>query len=173
VDSDEKLIEEYVATFPRYDDDFAEDPSGDPLKETVVKFATPEAELAALEAELPLPFPPLFRALLLNYRYDAVDLNGYSLLANPWGIDFNDLKKNLFCDEHLWPVLLKNGFVQLGKGEKFSDYDPVCFDASAKMAVVKLDHEEILMHERIEVVRKLAASFRELVEQTIAEAPKQ
>jgi hypothetical protein len=53
------------------------------------------------------------------------------------------------------------------------DYDPVCFDLNKRSpdgdcAIVKVDHEEALSHERFRIVAVLADSFRELVQQTIA-----
>jgi len=180
VNDDEKLLEEYVAVFPKYDPDF-DDPEE---AKRVTRVVTSEPVLAALETELPSPFPPLFRALLLNYRYSPVDFwhasgeylgceidkDAYELLPNPPGPGLKGFREKMLLDPHLWPTLLENGFLQFGRGGG-GDYDPVCFDTAGGMAVVELDHEEILMHRKIKVLRTLAAGFRELVEQTIARAP--
>jgi hypothetical protein len=132
---------------------------------------TPSAAADELERFLPGPLPPLFRELVLNYRYLEVDLGRYRLLSNPPSASLHGLKSAMFRDEFLSSVLLRHGFIQFGKGPDVN-YDPVCFDTSQRrsrdeMAVVRLDHEEILCYERIVVVERLAASFRELVEETI------
>jgi hypothetical protein len=67
--------------------------------------------------------------------------------------------------------LIRNGFIPFGKGPDV-DYDPVCFDLTSRKknadyGIVKIDHEEILCNERIQVVGKLAPSFEELVVPTI------
>ncbi len=74
-------------------------------------------------------------------------------------------------DQFLWNALLEKGFVRFGKGADF-DYNPVCFDLSARrkngdFRVVKIDHEEILCNRRVKIVGELAASFEKLVMLTI------
>ena len=71
-------------------------------------------------------------------------------------------------------VLSDGGFVQFGKGPDY-DYDPICFDLSRRDAegdcpVVKFDHEEILINERLVVVKELTPSFRELMKLIIEDA---
>jgi hypothetical protein len=132
---------------------------------------TPAAAADELERMLPGPLPPLFRELVLNYRYLEVDLGRYRLLANPPSEGLHGLHRAMLCDGFLSRVLQRHGFIQFGKGPDVN-YDPVCFDTSQRrsgdeMAVVQLDHEEILCNERIVVVERLASSFRELVEETI------
>ena len=53
------------------------------------------------------------------------------------------------------------------------DYDQICFETKTRKKgdecrIVKIDHEEVLVIERIQIVREIAPSFRSLVEQTIA-----
>jgi hypothetical protein len=77
-------------------------------------------------------------------------------------------------DKFLSSFALKNGYIPFGKGSDM-DYDPVCFDLTARkknreFEIVKLDHEEVLCNERIRVVAKLAPTFEQLVEDTIASA---
>ena len=73
------------------------------------------------------------------------------------------------------PTLLEAGYIQFGRGPD-SDFDPVCFDLKSRKKynreckIVKLNHEEILCNNRIKVVSELAASFEQLVRNTIERA---
>ena len=62
--------------------------------------------------------------------------------------------------------------MQFGRGSDV-DYDPVCFDMSNPRGddyrIVKLDHEEILMEDRLVEVAELAPSFRDLIERVVIE----
>lgn len=122
---------------------------------------------------VPGPLPPLYERLILTYHWGEVDLDRYRLLPNfPPPLD--GLIKVMKADAVLFRVLSSNGFVQFGRGPDI-DYDPVCFDLNARAAdgdcaIVKLDHEEILIRERIRVVAKVADTFRQLVLQTIGDS---
>lgn len=53
-----------------------------------------------------------------------------------------------------------------------ADYDPVCFDISARTKnndckIVKIDHEQILCHNRVKKVAELAPTFEQLMLDTI------
>jgi hypothetical protein len=184
---DAELLRKYVETFGTWDDmiAFEWDP---PHQELVVApgpgsaaddfvrwqplpWTTPVAAVEELEAMLPHSLPPLYRELILGYRFLQVDLDRYDLLANPPSDGLGGLSKEIFRDKGLSEVLLENGFIQFGRGSG-SSYDPVCFDTSMRLpngepAVVRLDHEQILCYGRIKVVERLAPSFRELNEDTI------
>ncbi|MGH9795398.1 MAG: hypothetical protein ACRD5G_11540 [Candidatus Acidiferrales bacterium] len=128
--------------------------------------------LEALYAVLPFKLPSLYEQLILSYRWAEVDLVGYRLLANPPGEDLLGLLEEMRRDRIIFSTLVRHGYTQFAKGEDI-DYDPVCFDGRRRTrdsdcAIVKLDHEGILCHERVTIVKELAPSFRELVNQTIA-----
>lgn len=130
--------------------------------------------LDPLYAKLPARFPPLYERLILSYRWAEVDLQSYTLLANPPGPDFSRLFALISGDPGLLESLIPAGYIQFAKGPDM-DYDPVCFDVNSRRKngdcrVVKIDHEEILCNYRIKVVAELAPSFEELVQQTIAYA---
>lgn len=132
----------------------------------------PEPELLEpIYAKLPARFPPLFERLLLTYRWAEVDLQEYRLLASPRGEDLDGFLQEMSRDKGLWEALIPGGFLPFGKGPDI-DYDPVCFDISSRkkgreMRVVKIDHEEILCHQKVKVVAELAPSFEALVQGTI------
>lgn len=130
---------------------------------------TPASACQELEARLPAPLPPLYRRLILSYRYLRVELGELCLLANPPSPGLAGLEQEMFRDALLSRVMLQHGYIPFGKGAG-GDYDPVCFNiarrtADGDMQVVRLDHEEILCYERIKVRAVLSPTFRQLVEQ--------
>jgi hypothetical protein len=133
--------------------------------------STPAACLKKPYARLSARFPPLYESLVLAYRWAEVDLQSYRLLANPPGPDLSGLFKEMSEDSGLWNALLPAGYIQFGRGPDV-DYDPVCFDTKSRTQsgdcrIVKIDHEEIICNYRVKVVAELAASFEQLVLQTI------
>ena len=103
------------------------------------------ALLELLYARLPARFPALFESLLLTYRWAEVDLQTYSLMANPPGPDLEGFFRQISGDRGLWEALLPAGYLRFGKGAG-GDYDPVCFDMNSRtksreMRIVKIDHE--------------------------------
>lgn len=187
---DQELLETYVATFPKFDDMLADEFSlpaaiqlaiesadrDDERRWKPIRVETPRSNLREVYAELPCTFPPLFERLLLSYRWAEVDLDTYRLIANPPGHDLNGFFQQMTNDPFLWEALLPAGFLQFGKGPDL-DYDPVCFDTKTRKQggecrIVKIDHEEILCHDRVKVVAELAPSFYQLVLETIERANK-
>jgi hypothetical protein len=183
---DTELLERFVATFGAWDDLMALDSVPAELAAPPrlddddsftywrpVSLATSMAAAEELERFLPRRLPPLFRQLVLSYRYLEVDLDRYQLLANPPSTGLDGLREEMFRDKALSDVLLRLGYIQFGRGRR-SNYDPLCFDiarrhSSGDMEVVRLDHEEILCYSRIRVVERVAPDFRELVEETISQ----
>jgi hypothetical protein len=137
---------------------------------------TAENEPSALDplyAKLPARFPPLYEQLVLSHRWADVDLQTFTLLANPPSEGLSGLLQRIMKDKGLWETLIPNGYLQFGKGPDM-DYDPVCFDISSRKnrdyRIVKIDHQDILCNSRIKVVAEIAPSFRALVLQTIERA---
>jgi hypothetical protein len=135
-----------------------------------LKVATDPSALDGLHAKLPARIPKLFEHLLLNYRWAEVDLDMFTLTANPIGHDLSRWLAEASRDTFLWNFHLSNGYIPFAKGH---DYDRICFETKTRKKgdecrIVKIDHEGVLVNERIVIVRELAPSFRLLVEQTIA-----
>jgi hypothetical protein len=187
MNTDEALIDRYVASFEKLDDMRAvkelfpiawELAVGDPdqfgeKSWRPAKVQTDKSMLEPLYAQLPFRFPPLYEELVLSYRWAEVDLSIYTLLANPAGPTLTRLQKEMYMGG-LWKALVPAGYVQFAKGPDV-DFDPVCFDYNPRRQggdckIVKIDHEEMLCNNRIKVVAELAYSFRELVEQTVRTA---
>lgn len=135
------------------------------------KHKTDPLRLEALYARLPARFPPLYESLILHYRWEEVDLELYTLLANPPGPDFGGLYSQISGDSALWRQLSRSGYLPFAKGPG-GDYDRVCFDLKSRKKnrdckIVKISHEEILCNNRIKVVSELASNFEDLVRKTI------
>jgi hypothetical protein len=185
--NDEELLEEYVATFLKFDEMVADEFSLPTALQLAVedtdqydrrlwkpvRIETPPSQLQEVYAELPARFPRLFERMVCLYRWAEVDLGTYRLLANPPGPTLGGLLRQMSASA-LWEALIPAGFIQFGKGPDL-DYDPVCFDIKTRKQggdcmIVKIDHEEILCNNRIKVVAELAPSFYQLVLQTIDRA---
>lgn len=182
---DSELVDRFVLSFAKLDDLWADsclDPiawglaDGEPDESgrrawRPIKYDTDPACLDPLYAVLPGRFPPLYESLVLHYRWADVDLQSFTLLANPMEHDLKPLLARISADQHLWNHLIRAGYIPFGKGSG-GDYDPVCFELksrrqNADFRVVKIDHEGILSFDRLEVVAELASSFRELLLKTI------
>jgi hypothetical protein len=135
-----------------------------------VRAQTPPDTFRTFYDAVPGPLPPLYERLIGTYHFGPVDLGIFRLMPNfPPSLD--GLVKALKNDPVMFRVLLSHGFIQFGRGPDV-DYDAVCFDLNKRSpdgdcAIVRLDHEEILINERIHIVGALAGSFRELIHQTI------
>jgi hypothetical protein len=128
--------------------------------------------LAPLETRLPSPFPSLYRFLITHFKFAEFEVGPIMFFANTGQKDiFNDISRALFSDEGMYPVLLKNGLMQFGR-QAGGGYDPMCFDMKARRKddapIVQVDHEDILIRNRVRVVKDVAPSFREFVERFIA-----
>jgi hypothetical protein len=111
------------------------------------------------------PFPPSFQYLLANYSFPAFEFGPLMFFAHTGEDTFWELAKRLFQDEHMSPHLLRAGFLQIGN-PFFYNYDPVCFDGNGpriEKRIVQLDHEAILQHGEMKVVKEIAPSFVDFV----------
>ncbi len=183
-----ELIDKFIASFEAVADELFADQILDPVAWQLapgpenaygrkewrpLAQRTDASELDPLYAKLPARFPPLYEQLVLSYRWADVDLQSFTLLANPPGNGLSGLLQRIMSDKGLWETLIPNGYIPFAKGTDI-DYDPVCFDIKSRKnrdyRIVKIDHEEILCNYRIKVVSELALSFRALVLQTIERA---
>ncbi len=185
------LIENFVASFEKLDEMLIVDEHLDPIGWQLalsepdehgfkswrpIKVETPDQALEAIYAKLPARFPRLYEQLVLTYRWEEVDLQTCRLLANPPGRDLTGLLAQMSKDPAFWNTLRGAGYIQFGNGPDI-DYDPVCFDLSARKKngdcrIVKIDHEEILCNNRLKVVSEIAQSFENLMLRTIETASK-
>jgi hypothetical protein len=188
--SDDLLLDQFVAKFEVLDDGLFFFPEIDPIAAELsvgekgqygqqlwrpTRCNTEAAQLEPIYARLPGRFPKLFERLILSYRWAEVHLDTFTLLPNPPGPDLGRWLLEASRDAILWDFLLARGYVPFAKGPDI-DYDRVCFDLNSRgqegeSRIVKIDHEEVLCNNRLRVVAELAPTFRNLIKQTIAYNP--
>ena len=123
------------------------------------------ARIDALRNRTEKPFPPSFHYFLANYSFPAFEFGSLMFFANTGEDTFWELGKRLFQDKHMSPQLLEAGFLQIGN-PFFYNYNPVCFDCTSpriEKRIVQLDHESILQHAEMTVVKEIAPSFVDFV----------
>jgi hypothetical protein len=121
--------------------------------------------ISLLQARIGRRFPPSFLDLVSRFSFPAFEHGPMLLFANHREETFWDLSGKLFCDPVMSPALLEAGFIQIGN-PFFYNYDPICFDCNAganEPRLVQLDHEAILCHTEIYVVREIAPSFVDIL----------
>ena len=119
------------------------------------------ARIEQLEKRTGRSFPPCCQYLLTNYSFPAFEFGPMMFFANTGEDTFWELEKRLFEDKHMSPHLMTAGFLQIGN-PFFYNYDPVCFDTKSpriEKRIVQLDHEAILQHGEMNVVKEVAPSF--------------
>ena len=124
------------------------------------------ARIEQLQQRTGRPFPPSFHYLIANYSFPAFEFGPVMLFANTGEDTFWELEKRLFQDPHMSPHLLGAGFLQIGN-PYFYNYDPVCFDGHGpgiEKRIVQLDHEAILQHGEMTIIREVAPSFIDLID---------
>jgi hypothetical protein len=121
--------------------------------------------VAAVEERLGRALPPSFRCLVTGFAFPEFDIGGVTLFANLNDGSPEDVTVAPFADPFMSQWLIGRGYVQFGRPDT-ANYDPVCFDFSAKQKeppIVVLDHEDILLERPKVRVRKLADSFLDLI----------
>jgi hypothetical protein len=127
------------------------------------------ARIEQLEKQTGRSFPPSFQYLLANYSFPAFEFGPMMFLANTGEETFWELGTRLFKDKHMSPHLLRAGFLQIGN-PFFYNYDPVCFEVNGpriEKRIVQLDHEAILQHGEMQIIKEVAPSFVALVEAAV------
>lgn len=125
-----------------------------------------------LQNRLPQIMPGSFRSLIERHRFCCVTVGPVMFFANTGRPMFLELSDRLFRDKHLSPMLLQNGYLQFGNPFE-CNYDPICFDMRPRRGkdapIVQLDHEDILIHNRISLVEEIAPSLRHFMQRAIDE----
>jgi hypothetical protein len=126
----------------------------------------------ALEARLPHRFPASFGSLIRRYTFPSFDAGGLYVFGNTGGDDLDDLSVAIFKDRFIADATLKSGYIQFARPEGGS-YDPICFDArqsasNREFPIVRLDHEDILCHDRMRPIATVAASFYRFVVEMVS-----
>ena len=122
-----------------------------------------------LAQQLPQKFPRPYRSLIERYRFCNFEVGPLMLFANT-GHDLSyELSARL---SKPLPMLREHGYLQFGNPHE-TNFDPICFDMQRRKRddapIVQLDHEEILIRGRIELVAEIAPSFMEFMQRAILE----
>jgi hypothetical protein len=125
--------------------------------------------LGDLEARLPWPFPPTFHALVSRYCFPSFTcgpLTLYSVGLDAPADASSELRLAVLRDEPMIRVLWSAGYLPFARPADWS-YDPVCFDCrhptEEEPALVRIDHEEALIRQRVRVVEVLSPGFDRMV----------
>ena len=122
----------------------------------------------ALEKQLPKRLPPSFSSLVKRYAYVPFEWGPLHFFGNSATGDEQDFPAIVLRDRLLWSTMLNSGFVQFAQPAGVN-HDAICFDMRAsqrnrEFPIVRLDHESILIKQRIKICGEIAPSFFALVE---------
>ena len=120
-----------------------------------------------IEAAIARPLPAMFRSLIARFIYPEFQWKEVVFFGNTperIGNAAHELRVALTRDRRMSEVLMANGYIQFAQ-PSVGSYDPVCFQPGGAVdaPVVRLDHEEILMKGRIQIVERIASSFEKLI----------
>jgi hypothetical protein len=119
-------------------------------------------------AQLSLPFslPRCFTDFACRYVFTEFEIERLHHYDNYDGNEKWCWHAALFSDQAIYKVCSANLFLPIGQPEA-SNYDRVCLDLnrlkSGDCPVVQLDHEAILLKEKIKIVTELAPSYKKLI----------
>jgi hypothetical protein len=122
-----------------------------------------ELDLQLLDTFLPMELPPLFIELLTNFHWEEVYFEKFRLLPNQ-GI--KEFITEVSSDKFLSKVLLSNGLIQFARAVDGASYDLICFDtrgSGKQYPIVRVDHEEALIRDKLKVLSVVAPSFDALL----------
>lgn len=184
--SDQKLLQQFVEAFQRFDEMIA--PDGTPVELLIEQkvgewdswqdelkwhpkyIETSPKILAPLYTRIAGCFPLLYEQLVLSFRWLEVDLKVIRLLGNPPGSDFTDLTEAIFNDLVIADVLIPAGFIPFARSS--INYDPICFDLNTMTSqrdcpIIQFEHEAILCDFKIGKYWQHWTSFRDLISNII------
>ena len=118
------------------------------------------------EARLPFSLPRCLGDFLRKYTFSEFEIAGLHHYDNYASFERWCWVNAVFRDEAIFQICSANKFLPVGQPEE-GNYDRICLDLnrmkSGDCPVVQLDHEAILLKEKIKIVRELAPSYAKLV----------
>jgi len=127
----------------------------------------------AFETYLGRRLPPSFGALMRRYAFVPFEWGPVRVFGNSGADDKGDLIVAAVRDSAIWQATTKAGFIQFATSSGVN-YDPVCLDTTIRRKnrespIVRLDHEALLIKDRVVIVEQLAPSFAALLESLLAD----
>lgn len=134
--------------------------------------STSNSWVVQLEEKLPRRYPGPFHSLISDYRFCEFEVGPILFFANTGEDVWYELSKRVFADKHMSPFLLQKGYLQFGQAAG-GHYDPICFAPRGlkdkrESRIVRLDHEEILINNRIKIRDEVATSVEDFMERAIS-----
>jgi hypothetical protein len=128
--------------------------------------------IGAFESRLGRRLPPSFSSLMRRYAFVPFEWGRVRFFGNSGTDDGNDFAIATACDPAIWQAMIKAGFIQFARPPG-GNYDLICFDTTIRRKnrespIVRVDHEAILIYDRVIVVEDLWPSFAELLESLLA-----
>lgn len=127
---------------------------------------------AELEAQLKKRLPVSFGSFLSRYSFPSFEVGGISFFS--WQRETDQYTAEASSKRGgLSELLLPAGFFQIGRPDT-GDFDAVCFDLNRtrqnrEYPIVRISHEDILCHWRVNVLGELWPSFRKLAEVALSD----
>ena len=121
--------------------------------------------IGAIEQRIGRRLPEAYRALTNAYAFPSFEIGSVEWFANRGDGGDDDIARAPFRDRTLSSWLHSHGFFPFARPASGS-YDPVCFDLndqSVDTAIVRIDHEDILLSRRKKRMHRLADSLLDLV----------
>ena len=115
--------------------------------------------------------PKAFGHLVTHYTFKPFEWGPISFFGNAATYDPFSLHIAAMRDRAIWQVTRQARFIHFARPDPVN-YDPICFGPTAvgrESPIVRLDHEEILTNNRIEVVAEIAPSFPALAERLMSD----
>lgn len=127
---------------------------------TAIKKIEESPWIDKIEIKMGRRFPDVFHDIYDSWKFPTFFLGEIQFLANENSSDYEDICYALHRDKLISAVTLQNGYIHFAQSSDGS-YDPICFNTSKSIKgdceVVRLDHEAILINEKI-IIRKIIAT---------------
>jgi hypothetical protein len=118
---------------------------------------------------VPARLPRSYEYFLRHYRFSPFCLSGVDFYSNLGDDGTSDLVVAAMADRALHSVCFANLMVPIGRPAEGS-YDPICFDlreGGREAPLVRVDHEEVLVHDRVTVTGRISESILQLIQDVV------
>jgi hypothetical protein len=118
------------------------------------------------QAVLSFELPPCFLELMCSYSFSEFRIHQFHHYDNYAGNEYWCWPAALVGDAAILEIYNRHRFLPIGQPEE-GNYDRICLDLSrlkrGDCPLVQLDHEAMLLKDKIEIIAELAPSYRTLV----------
>ena len=122
------------------------------------------------QQRLSFKLPPCFTDFVYHYAFSDFEISRLHHYDNYDGDEELGAEwcwhVALFRDKPIFEICTANFYLPIGQPEQ-SNYDRVCLDLnrlkSGDCPIVQLDHEAILLKDKIKIVAELAPSYKKLI----------